>query len=72
MTHLEALIKSGHENNLRGVLEELKEEIADVRNGEWTVEERLCAIRFIDQKILDKIIPYRTKTDGTLTIDKYN
>lgn len=49
------LIEQIASNSLLEVLDIVKNEIADARNGEWTTEARKLAIASIDEKLYNKV-----------------
>lgn len=49
------LIESVASSKLIELLDMVKNEIADARNGEWTTEARKLAIASIDEKLYNKV-----------------
>jgi hypothetical protein len=52
---LEAVAKSGHKENWIKLLNEVKNQVADIRKGNYSNETRKAVIEVIDSMILDKI-----------------
>lgn len=52
---LRAISKSDHKINLVKYLEQVKDELADIRKGDYTNETRKAAIDIIDKLLLDKL-----------------
>lgn len=60
---IEAISKSDYKNNLVTYLEQLKDLVADVREGKHTSETRTAVIEIIDKHILSKIRVRSNKVD---------
>jgi len=52
---LKGISKSDHKVNLVKYLEQVKDELADIRKGSYTNETRKAAIDIIDKLLLDKL-----------------
>lgn len=52
---IKAIAKSDYKANLVKYLEQLKDEVADIRKGKYTVETRNAVIEVIDTLLLDKL-----------------
>lgn len=52
---IEAVAKSDYKENLVRYLEQVKTEVADIRNGNIPNDVRIATIQVIDQFILEKI-----------------
>ena len=58
---IKAIAKSDYKTNLVKYLEQVKDEVADIRKGSYTTETRSAVIEVIDKLILDKL---RVSTGG--------
>lgn len=59
----EAIAKSDFKGNLFTFLKQVKDEVADIRNGEYTYETRKAVIEVIDNLIINKIRPLKEMSE---------
>lgn len=62
-TITEAIAKSDFKNLLFKLLEQVKNEVADIRNGEYSYETRKAVIDTIDNLIVNKIRPMKQQIE---------
>ncbi len=62
-TLAEAIGKSDFKNLLFQYLTQVKNEVSDIRNGEYTLETRKAVVEIIDNMIINKIRPMSKKVE---------
>lgn len=62
-TLAEAIGKSDFKNLLFQYLAQVKNEVSDIRNGEYTLETRKAVVEIIDNMIINKIRPMSKKVE---------
>lgn len=67
---IKAIAKSDYKDNLVKYLEQMKSEIADVRNGDYSMDVRKAVIDFIDKLLIDKLRISTSKQDKE--VDDYS
>ncbi len=62
-TLAEAIGKSDFKNLLFTYLKQVKDEVSDIRNGDYSLETRKAVVEIIDNMIINKIRPMSKKVE---------